>query len=257
MKFCGECGAKLDPNAPTPNAASQAAASARQTQFLHLADVNAAQPKARLVVIDQSGKEGMSFNLRVGETQCGRVTGQILFEDPYVSPNHCVFKFGQAKLVVTDCGSLNGLYVRVRVEVELQRNDVFRLGRQLLRFEDASQIPVDDLKRGADDDSRLWGTPEGQPFGRILQTLDDGRRGDVRLLRAKDVRLGRENGDITFPTDGFVSASHAILSHREGRVYLRDVGSSNGTYLRVRGQRALAHDDYILIGNQMLHVDLR
>ncbi|MBN2359862.1 MAG: FHA domain-containing protein, partial [Deltaproteobacteria bacterium] len=57
--------------------------------------------------------------------------------------------------------------------------------------------------------------------------------------------------------DGFISANHCALAFADGRVLLRDLGSSNGTYVRIRGERELRDDDFVLIGNQMLRVELR
>jgi pSer/pThr/pTyr-binding forkhead associated (FHA) protein len=259
MKFCGECGARMDPSAPMPNASSQAAAVAKQTQFLHAADVvGIMQPKARLIAIDPTGKEGMSFNLKAAETVCGRVNGMILLDDPCVSPTHCTFKFSNGRLSVVDGNSLNGLFVRLRAEVELQTGDVFRMGRQLMRFEAADAIPREPVVRAPEDDTKGWGAPsEPLPWGRLVQLLDDGRVGEVRLLRGAEVKLGREVGEIVYPLDGFVSAQHCVVASRGGKATLRDLGSSNGTYLRVRGERALVQDDFILVGNQMLRVDQR
>ena len=257
MKFCGECGARVDPTAPPPNAASQAAASARQTQFLHATDVaRVMEPKAKLISIDPTGREGMTFSLKAAETPCGRVNGVVLLDDPHVSPSHCVFRLKTGLLSVEDAGSLNGVYVRLRAEVQLTDGDVVRMGRQLMRFEDATHLGGQN-PLVPPDDTQLWGTPMVTPFGRLVQLLDSGLVGEVRLLRGTETRVGRELGDITFPSDGFVSGQHCVFSHRNSRVYLSDQGSSNGTYLRIRGERPLQQDDFLLLGNQMLRVDLR
>ncbi|MEW5854356.1 MAG: FHA domain-containing protein [Myxococcota bacterium] len=255
MRFCGSCGTRLDPSAPPP----PGGAAASKTQFMHVADVAAlVQPKARLILIDQQGKEGTNFTLKPGDTPCGRVNGAILFiDDMFVSPTHCTFRFNNNKLNVKDNASLNGVYFRLRAEIELQHGDLIRMGRQLMRFESESSIPAETIARGADDDSRLWGTPDPKPFGRVVQVMEDGRLGEVRLLRGTEVKLGREVGDIVFPQDGFVSGQHCVFSQRAGRVFLRDVGSSNGTYVRIRGERDLGQDDFLLVGNQLLRVDMR
>jgi len=258
MKFCGECGSRIDEKAPLPNPSSQAAAQAKQTQFLHVADIAAVQaPKARLIVIDPSGREGMTFNLKAAETLCGRVNGIILFEDPFVSPTHCRFLLKERGMTVQDASSVNGVYIRLRAEVELKNGDLLRLGRQLLRFEDAGSLPKEPVARQPDDDAKLWGSPDPACFGRLVMVMEDGRDGDVRVLRGDEIKIGRDAGDIVFPQDGFVSGRHCVLSSRTGKVFLRDVGSSNGTYLRVRGEKPLFQDDFILVGNQMMRVDLR
>jgi pSer/pThr/pTyr-binding forkhead associated (FHA) protein len=69
--------------------------------------------------------------------------------------------------------------------------------------------------------------------------------------------MGRERGDILFPEDGYVSGTHARIALRDGRVYLVDVGSSNGTFLRVRGERRLAPGAFILMGQQLFRIEYR
>ena len=68
------------------------------------------------------------------------------------------------------------------------------------------------------------------------------------------VVLGRERGDILFPEDGYVSGTHAQITLREGRVYLTDLGSSNGTFLRVRDARLVAPGSLLLMGQQLFRV---
>ncbi len=66
--------------------------------------------------------------------------------------------------------------------------------------------------------------------------------------------LGRERGDILFPEDGYVSGTHARISYRDGRFYLADLGSSNGTFLRVRGERTLKSGQFLLMGQQLFRL---
>ncbi|MFN7133602.1 MAG: FHA domain-containing protein, partial [Myxococcales bacterium] len=68
--------------------------------------------------------------------------------------------------------------------------------------------------------------------------------------------LGREVGDITFPGDGFVSGRHAVISVRGERMTVRDVGSSNGTFFRLGGPTRLENGDQLLIGRQLLKLDI-
>ena len=67
--------------------------------------------------------------------------------------------------------------------------------------------------------------------------------------------LGRERGDILFPDDGYVSGLHARLHHEGGRVFLTDVGSSNGTFIRVSGAASVASGGMILLGQQLFRVE--
>lgn len=254
MKFCGQCGHRLD-EAGEANPAGGAG----KTMFMHAADMTALQkPKARLITIDQAGKEGMTFNLTGAETICGRTNGTILFfDDPFVSPTHCLFLFEDGLLAVQDQDSLNGVFSRIRTSSVLEEGDMLRLGRQLFRLEVGPQTIPPFLTAREGDDARLWGSPDPESWARLAQILDDGTAGEVHLLCNDECRIGREVGDILLPNDGFISASHCALSLVDGKVTIRDLGSSNGTYVRIRAQRELTHDDFILIGNQMLRVEIR
>jgi pSer/pThr/pTyr-binding forkhead associated (FHA) protein len=71
--------------------------------------------------------------------------------------------------------------------------------------------------------------------------------------------FGRESGDVVFADDPFMSRKHAVIQMSEGNkrsFTLSDLGSSNGTFLRIRTDMALAHGDEIRVGQQLLRVDL-
>jgi pSer/pThr/pTyr-binding forkhead associated (FHA) protein len=73
-------------------------------------------------------------------------------------------------------------------------------------------------------------------------------------LFEEKVRMGRERGDILFPEDGYVSGLHCELFIREGRVFIKDLGSSNGTFLRVRESRPIPTGSLMLMGQQLFRV---
>lgn len=255
VKFCGNCGKRLDGAGPAPAASEEGVG---RTMFLHAAsDLAAVKDKiCKLVTIDQTGREGMTFSIKSGETICGRVNGVILFfDDPYVSPTHCKFSFVGGVLKVIDLNSLNGVYLRVKQERRLADGDLIRLGRQLFRYESMKMASFQ-VKKADGDDSRVWGAPTPPAFGRLVQILDDGRTGEIRLLSGERAQVGREIGDIVIPTDGFISGRHCVFTAPQGQPTLSDLGSSNGTYIRVRGEAEVGHGDFVLVGNQMLRVEI-
>jgi pSer/pThr/pTyr-binding forkhead associated (FHA) protein len=258
MKFCGHCGYRLDGDQPAAAPAGGGGGDvAGRTMFMHAADVAApVERMCKLVTIDQSGQEGMTFTLKSGETLCGRVNGIILFfDDPYVSPTHCRFQFQNAILTVLDEGSLNGIYRRLNADTPLADGDFLRIGRQLFRFEALSSASSQ-VERAEGDDAKIWGSPAPAAFGRLVQILEDGRTGEIRLLTGDACNLGREQGEIVFPTDGFISGRHCTFHQQNGQAFLKDVGSSNGTYVRIRERADLGHGEFLLIGNQMLRVEV-
>jgi hypothetical protein len=55
--------------------------------------------------------------------------------------------------------------------------------------------------------------------------------------------------------DDYVSRRHARLCWKDGDLYLEDLGSSNGTYMRVRNAVQIKAGDEILVGTSMLRVE--
>ncbi len=53
---------------------------------------------------------------------------------------------------------------------------------------------------------------------------------------------------MSFPEDALLSPHHATLTIREGRLYLKDLGSTNGTYIRQRQDSELSPGDVFLLG---------
>jgi len=68
--------------------------------------------------------------------------------------------------------------------------------------------------------------------------------------------LGREEGDIVFRDDAFMSRRHAAVTWNGMRAQLTDLGSSNGTFVRLTGPTALKHGDHVRMGDQLLRIEL-
>ena len=69
--------------------------------------------------------------------------------------------------------------------------------------------------------------------------------------------LGRTRADVRFPSDGWVSGTHCQISVVGPQVMLMDVGSSNGTFVRIQGTRPVQHADALLMGQRIFHVHLQ
>lgn len=64
--------------------------------------------------------------------------------------------------------------------------------------------------------------------------------------------IGRADGDLRFGDDVYMSPVHAQLSFRDGQLFLRDLGSRNGTWLFATEPYKLQDGDTILIGSQII-----
>src|SRR4051812_20311301 len=97
QRFCGNCGARVDPNGR--RGTSQADKLGRSTQFF--STIQGA--RARLTVISGEGLDGVTFTLAGTDHLAGRVDCPILFpDDPYLSPVHANFFYRNDRLVVRD-----------------------------------------------------------------------------------------------------------------------------------------------------------
>ena len=73
-----------------------------------------------------------------------------------------------------------------------------------------------------------------------------------------ELTIGRASGcQVALEGDKAVSQLHARLFRRDGRLYLEDLGSTNGTYLnakKVSGPVALQRGDRLQVGRTVLEV---
>ena len=92
----------------------------------------------------------------------------------------------------------------------------------------------------------------------VLWVFDDGgKAAELVRIRGSHFVIGRTQGDLTIPHDAQISARHAeIVLTAEGSRYrwcLRDLGSTNGTFVRARAA-ALKDESEILIVRHRLRL---
>jgi pSer/pThr/pTyr-binding forkhead associated (FHA) protein len=211
-----------------------------------------------LVAILKDGSDGRVYPLRDEQTDVGRTEGSlILGEDPYLSPRHArVLLRSDGQLVLRDLDSVNGIYVRLREPVEVAHGDMILLGQQVMRFEVLSdaELPLGPATHAG---VLVFGTPEVPRIARLVQYTTEGVGRDVHYLYRDETVIGREQGDIVCTDDPFMSRRHAAISMDRAarRFSLRDLGSSNGTAIRIRGERVLRPGDQFRIGRHLFRYD--
>jgi len=241
FRFCGVCG--FDLSAVAVEAPQEPAAEAPPAPVV-------APTPALLTLIRPDGTEGGEHTLVRGENQIGRSHGGIFENDGYLSPSHARLTVNETDASIEDLESLNGVFVRMESEEEIVPGQVIRIGQELLRFDKID--PPSPLEDGTE----VMGSPNPGYWGRITVIIGRDSDGSAYPLLGESIALGRERGDINFPDDGYVSGLHAKLSHRDGHVYLADMGSSNGTFLRVREARTLHNESFVLLGQQLFRINL-
>ncbi|MGH1340739.1 MAG: FHA domain-containing protein, partial [Nannocystales bacterium] len=213
----------------------------------------------RLVLVGRDGEEGQAFPFTGSTITIGRQHGEIAFaDDPFMSPQHARVERSGELFTLVDLGSTNGIYLRTRGNASVYPGDLFMVGHQVLRLENISE-PVAE-QHPAPDGTRLFGTPLKPAWGRLGLIGRGGITGDTFYLRGAKVIFGREQGDILFPRDPFASREHAQLRLElhgaQMSVFLEDLGSANGTYIRIRGSAEVRNGDTFRVGDQILRLRL-
>jgi pSer/pThr/pTyr-binding forkhead associated (FHA) protein len=209
--------------------------------------------KAKLILIKGEGMDGISYHLNSTEHLAGRIEGAILFtDDKWLSPKHANFYYQDEKLVVRDEGSVNGIFVCSRESVSVPDGTVFMAGEQVLKVERVPEYNDDP----SDDGTYFFSSPRREPTFRVVQVLEGG--GSGMIVHAKDARveIGREGGDMNFPNDPYISSRHLRVELEGDALKIVDLGSKNGTYLKISGETALTHGDYLFMGKQLLRVEI-
>ena len=245
----------LSPSAPPSNAASSNTASS------NAASSNAVSPEASalLISIQKDGSDGRHYPLSGGTVDIGRSEGDIVLDDdPYLSPRHARLQITSQGLLVHDLDSVNGVYLRVEETVELADRDMILVGQQVLRFELLSELEKP-LGPANDQGVMIFGTPGVKRVARLMQYTTEGLTRDVHYIYREETIVGREQGDLVFTDDPFMSRRHALIHYdrKTRRFTLRDLGSSNGTALRGRGTLTIRSGSQFRVGRHLFRYEHR
>jgi pSer/pThr/pTyr-binding forkhead associated (FHA) protein len=239
-------------------AAAAAAAPYGGNQPAHAAWGAPQQPTSsmRLVLVGRDGREGEAFPIPVAGIEIGR-EGAIAFpSDPFVSPQHAKLTPIDGGVHLADLGSRNGVYLRLTEPTPVYPGDLFLLGNQLLRL-DRLEAPWQEQPLDPNG-VRGFGSPVKPPWAVLVRICVGDIEDDRYHLRGTEMTIGREQGEIVFPSDGFLSRAHARVRmdvHDNAMtVMLEDLGSANGTYLRIRGAMNVPYGAMFRIGDQIFRL---
>lgn len=196
-----------------------------------------ADSDAFLVRVLPGGVEEAEFPLkRDGVTTLGRGNCDVSIPgDELLSDAHASILHTREGYFLRDDGSATGVYYRAPEGkmLELAAGSVVRLGRQFLVIE-----------------------RNNGRFGFIHYTAT----GDEIQRKELDERamvLGRDAPDVTLAADDMVlSRRHIALMVKDGSLFLKDLKSLNGTFLKVQNQIALEQNDQFRVGRQTFRVNL-
>jgi pSer/pThr/pTyr-binding forkhead associated (FHA) protein len=127
------------------------------------------------------------------------------------------------------------------------------------RYDAASGLPLEGAPVGEPAGKTLFfGALQQQPVvPRLVVIKGEGGDGSTYHLQGTTTIIGREQGEITFAEDPFLSPEHAKFTSQNGRLFVQDVGSDNGVFLRIKKPTPVRDGTYVLVGEQLLRLDAR
>lgn len=240
-RFCASCGYNLGALAAAPSAAPAAPAPAA-----------AGAASVVLTALRADGSEAGTYRLPdASVVTLGRDTGSIFAGDSYLSPRHATFTRRNNALFIKDEDSLNGVYLKLRPNEPclLEYGDLFRIGQEIIRLEELKG------QGKSPDNVERFGSPAKGYIGRLALVIGRDTTGNAFPIPERGVHCGRERGDILFSEDGYVSGLHCSIGKgKDGKIYLTDVGSSNGTFVRIRAEHQVGTNDILLMGQQLFRI---
>jgi pSer/pThr/pTyr-binding forkhead associated (FHA) protein len=207
------------------------------------------------LLLDRGGATTQKYPLLNAVTTIGRQGADINFpDDGYLSPVHAQFLLLDGILSVRDLGSKNGTWLYTDQPHRLVDGDMILIGARYslppARLP-GPRPPEQDQTR------RLGSLTPNADIANLAQIRADGSPRDiVHLSPGRSIRMGRESGDWQFPFDASMSSMHAMIRSEDADFVLVDQGSRNGVAIAVRGERQVVHGSRLLIGDQMLRVEL-
>lgn len=100
----------------------------------------------------------------------------------------------------------------------------------------------------------FFGDMQNPAKAKLILIRGEGMEGLSFHLKAEQHVVGR-SGQLVFPDDLFVSPKHANFFYRDGKLVVRDEGSHNGVFVRVRGTVDVMPNDVFLAGEQLFRLE--
>lgn len=238
-----------------------------------------------IILFTDGEEKGRQVPLIYVRTVIGRKFGDILLRDSRVSASHLAIEFRGDHFVAVDLGSSNGTFLgkeRIR-DTRLEPEDELRLGSTglTLRFDPvvaaklSSQMVTDTasdegglsaliqrelFKEGANrDETIVVKTAADQKKKIVLEILEGPDRGKRLTFAKPKITIGRIKADLNLK-DPDASRKHALIETDEsGKVFLRDLASTNGTFLNDRRitNAVVGEGDRIHIGSTTILILLK
>ena len=185
-----------------------------------------------LVAILPSGVEANEYALKAdGATTIGRNADVSFPQDAALADVHFTIVPTEGRYVLQYEGTESGMLFQADADrsVELERGAVIRAGRQWLVVGDRTSDTT------------------------VVHYNEVGARMGSFVLKPGVTVVGRESPDVTIaPMDAALSRRHLALTLESNVVAVKDLGSANGTQVKVSRPMRLRNGDRIMAGQQVL-----
>lgn len=212
--------------------------------------------KCRFVRVLKDGTFGDTYTMRNDRLEVGRMRGEVQFpDDDKMAPLHARFTLESGQLFIEDISGVSSVFIGLIATYPLRDGDVIRMGEQMFRFRAKVEAVAQAAARGTTMIDLSQSLDE--PVAELIFVGSDFLDTPARLpLNDEEITFGRTRGTYVFPEDPFMSRAHCKLYHRGEDFFLEDVGSRNGTFVKVRGKAPVPNGATVLVGGQVLKAEV-
>lgn len=216
---------------------------------------SSAIPKVRLQRILKDGTVGDKYSLKQDKLEVGRLRGDVQFpDDEKMAPLHARFSMEKDQLFVEDISGVSSVFIGLIATYTMRDGDIIRMGEQVFRFREKTEAVAGAAARGTT--ILELNSNMDEPPAELIFLGPDFLDTPARLpLNEEEISFGRSRGTYVFPEDPFMSRAHCKIYHRGEDFFVEDLGSRNGTFIKVRGKAPVPVGATVLVGSQVLKVD--
>lgn len=142
-------------------------------------------------------------------------------------------------------------FIRLSSAHVLEDGDVFLAGTQIFRYEEKQSS---DSLSGRSPTQTIVDLLPISNVTALCRIDSNGNTLNRYSLAEGQISFGRTRGEHLFPQDNLMSRSHLKISRRGDELLVEDLGSRNGTFLKVHGRSPVSAGTELIIAGQLLRV---
>jgi len=214
-----------------------------------------AVPRFKLLRVLKDGSIGDQYKLKDDKLEVGRLRGDVQFpEDEKMAPSHARFSVEKDQLFIEDISGVSSVFIGLIATYTMRDGDIVRMGEQLFRFREKVEAVANAAARGTTITDLSAAMDE--PVAELIFVGPDFLDTPARLpLNEEEISFGRSRGTYVFPEDPFMSRAHCKIYHRGEDFFVEDLGSRNGTFIKVRGKAPVPNGATVLVGSQVFKLE--